>query len=109
MAIPIKRDQWVTARIKVTKAGKILAKVPPSAIKNPQRVRNVAEGFMDANGVFHPIRKSWDYERKRAGEKAEKRTAWQTKSTERKPAKKRAKKAVAKRKPAKKTATKKRR
>lgn len=25
-------------------------------------VRNVAQGFMDAGGNFHPIRRSWDYE-----------------------------------------------
>jgi len=29
----IKRDKWVTAKVKVTKAGKVLAKVPASAVK----------------------------------------------------------------------------
>ncbi len=29
----IKRDKWVTAKVKVTRAGKVLAKVPASAVK----------------------------------------------------------------------------
>ena len=29
----IKRDKWVAAKVKVTKAGKVLAKVPASAVK----------------------------------------------------------------------------
>jgi len=32
-----------------------------------KRIPNVAEGFF-ANGVFHPIRASWDYDRRRAKE-----------------------------------------
>ncbi len=30
--------------------------------------RNVAAGFVDGSGVFHPIRASYDYSEKRAGE-----------------------------------------
>ena len=33
-----------------------------------KRVRNISEGYMDANGVFHPIRSASDYRAKRAGE-----------------------------------------
>ena len=29
----IKRDKWVTAKVKVTRAGKVLARVPASAVK----------------------------------------------------------------------------
>lgn len=43
----IKRDKWVTAKVKVTRAGKVLAKVPASAvhtsgmkkIANPEKKR----------------------------------------------------------------------
>jgi len=31
-------------------------------------LRNIAAGFYDADGVFHPIRASFDYSSKRAGE-----------------------------------------
>jgi hypothetical protein len=30
---------------------------------------NVAQGFVDSKGVFHPIRASFDYNKRRAGEK----------------------------------------
>lgn len=33
------------------------------------RVKNISEGFVDANGVFHPIRAAGDYKAGRAGEK----------------------------------------
>jgi len=32
------------------------------------RMRNVAAGFYDEDGVFHPIRASYDYSARRAGE-----------------------------------------
>lgn len=32
------------------------------------RVKNISEGYTDANGVFHPIRSASDYRAKRAGE-----------------------------------------
>jgi hypothetical protein len=38
-------------------------------IRNGSAVRNVAAGFVDDDGVFHPIRASYDYSAKRAGEK----------------------------------------
>ena len=37
------------------------------------RKRNVAAGFVDEEGVFHPIRASYDYSAKRAGEAKKKR------------------------------------
>lgn len=37
--------------------------------KNPSRVRNVAMGFVDGSGIFHPIRASGDYSPRAAGEK----------------------------------------
>lgn len=33
------------------------------------RVKNISEGFVDGNGVFHPIRSAADYKPKRTGEK----------------------------------------
>ena len=42
--------------------------------------KNVAAGFMDEDGVFHPLRASYDYSRKRAGEKT-KRKAVKKKAT----------------------------
>lgn len=33
------------------------------------RVKNISEGFVDASGVFHPIRAAGDYKAGRAGEK----------------------------------------
>lgn len=32
------------------------------------RVKNISEGYVDANGAFHPIRAASDYKAKRAGE-----------------------------------------
>ncbi|KKK69733.1 hypothetical protein LCGC14_2931060, partial [marine sediment metagenome] len=34
----------------------------------PIRIKNVAAGFVDGRGVFHPVRKSVDYDAFRAGE-----------------------------------------
>ena len=34
----------------------------------PIRMKNVAAGFMDEDGIFHPIRASFDYSPSRAGE-----------------------------------------
>ena len=46
------------------------------ALSNPRR-KNVEKGFVDKSGVFHPIRGSYDYNAKRAGEK--KRWEWEKK------------------------------
>lgn len=37
-------------------------------LSNRGRRRNVAAGFYDEDGYFHPIRASYDYSRSRAGE-----------------------------------------
>jgi len=55
------------------------------------RKRNVAAGFVDEEGVFHPIRASYDYSAKRAGE-AKKRTAKPRKTKATKNTRKRASK-----------------
>jgi hypothetical protein len=34
----------------------------------PRRMRNVAAGFVDEDGIFHPLRASFDYSASRAGE-----------------------------------------
>lgn len=47
---------------------------------------NIAAGFVDEDGIFHPIRSSFDYSRERAGEKVKVRGAVK----KRKPAKKKA-------------------
>lgn len=43
------------------------------ALKANRRKRNVAAGYVDQGGVFHPIRASFDYSAKKAGE-AKKKT-----------------------------------
>lgn len=40
--------------------------------RNSKRVRNIAAGFYDGSGVFHPIRSSKDYDGKIAGETGKK-------------------------------------
>lgn len=40
---------------------------------NPRRKRNVAAGFYDEDGYFHPIRASYDYDRKRGGDRPKRR------------------------------------
>lgn len=36
-------------------------------------LNNIAAGFYDEEGIFHPIRASFDYSARRAGEKARRR------------------------------------
>lgn len=43
MQSKIVRDKWVTAKIKVTKAGKILAKVSPGAVSGKPKKRAPAK------------------------------------------------------------------
>jgi hypothetical protein len=40
----------------------------------PLRVKNIAAGYYDGNGVFHPIRASEDYDPDRVGESAKYKT-----------------------------------
>ena len=68
-------------------------------IINPGKIRNIAQGFFDQSGTFHPIRASTDYDSGRVGETrkkkkptAKKKKATKKKVTKKKVAKKRAKK-----------------
>ena len=45
--------------------------IPKRKKKNPRK--NVAAGFRDEEGVFHPIRASYDYEKSRVGEAPKKK------------------------------------
>ena len=38
-------------------------------VRNPIKVKNVAAGFYDSMGIFHPIRASFDYSASRVSEK----------------------------------------
>jgi hypothetical protein len=51
----------------------------------PIRVKNVAAGFVDEDGIFHPIRASYDYKPGRAGEKAKKARKTKAKGKKRNP------------------------
>lgn len=51
--------------------------------RNSRRRRNVAAGFVDEEGYFHPIRASYDYSRKRAGEKAKRKSSQKKKKNPR--------------------------
>jgi hypothetical protein len=74
------RNKWVNARVRITKGGKIQAAVSEDILgrlfkpkrKNSRR-RNVAAGFVDEEGLFHPIRASFDYSGKRAGDAPKRR------------------------------------
>lgn len=50
-------------------------------------LRNIAAGFYDASGVFHPIRASDDYDRRRVGERLA-RPARRSARAKRRPARK---------------------
>lgn len=56
--------------------------------RNPFK-HNVAEGFYDKGGTFHPIRSSPDYSRKRAGEGAVGKARTKRKTRRKKHSKKR--------------------
>jgi len=53
-----------------THGGRIVGTTGRYQVKrNPRRARrNVEGGYIDKQGVFHPIRASWDYSYTRAGE-----------------------------------------
>lgn len=48
-----------------------------------RRVRNIAAGFMDEEGIFHPIRASHDYKPSRAGERPKRKTKAKAKAKRR--------------------------
>ena len=74
-------------KAKINRDGSVTLAIPDSVMRraNPRRSRNVAQGFFDQSGIFHPIRASADYDESRGGDSVSKK---------RKPAKK--KKAVKK-------------
>ena len=69
-------------------------------IINPGKIRNIAQGFFDQSGTFHPIRASEDYDSSRVGEskKKKKPTKKKTKAIKKSSKKKVTKKKVTKKK-----------
>jgi hypothetical protein len=61
-------SNYIPAKIRRDpKTGEIKALVDPSKLKFPKR-KNVAAGFYDEFGQFHPLRQSFDYVPSRVGE-----------------------------------------
>ena len=80
--------EWIPAHaVRFNEDGTTSVMTEEHAANRGRRRRNVAAGFYDEEGIFHPIRASYDYSRKRAGEKA---------APKRKPAKRKRAKAKAK-------------
>ena len=50
-------------------------------IINPGKIRNIAQGFFDQSGTFHPIRASGDYDSSRVGESKKKKKLIQISNT----------------------------
>ena len=88
-------SKYIPAKIRRDpKTGKIKVQISPRNLKrNP---RNVAAGFYDEEGIFHPIRASHDYKPRRAGEKAKRKPAAKRK----RPAAKRKRPAAKRKRPA---------
>jgi hypothetical protein len=57
----------------------------------PAKRRNIAAGFHDEEGIFHPIRASYDYDSSRGDDRPRKGKARKKKAAAAKPARKRAK------------------
>lgn len=49
--------------------GTTKAAAKSAALQAGKRLRNIAAGFYDEDGTFHPIRASYDYSPRRVGEK----------------------------------------
>jgi len=75
----IKKGKWIRAhRFRVTKQnGRTVIEVQRTVKRktrtNQSRRRNIAAGYYDEDGYFHPIRASYDYDKSRAGESSRKR------------------------------------
>lgn len=66
--------KWIRAKaVKFNRSGTVQVKALSNPTKRRKR-RNVAAGFYDEDGYFHPIRASYDYSRSRAGEGTRKAT-----------------------------------
>ena len=59
-----------TVRRKGTRSGFLMIPVRKNPSGRFTIRRNIAQGFVDSSGVFHPIRASVDYNARRAGESA---------------------------------------
>ena len=84
MAIPKGKFIPVQA-VRVNRNGTVDVKVSGATankLANPKRrkKRNVAAGFFDEDGYFHPIRASYDYSPGRVGEKGAKKRATKKKA-----------------------------
>ena len=68
-------SRWTPAKVMRTKRGevKVMLSQPRSVGTTRRRARNIAAGFYDEEGVFHPIRASRDYSPGRVGEKKKKK------------------------------------
>jgi hypothetical protein len=63
-------DEWIPAHaVKFNENGSVSVMTEEHR-QNRGRRRNVTAGFYDEEGMFHPIRASYDYSRSRAGERA---------------------------------------
>ena len=83
----IPKGKWVKAtKVKYNRNGTVSVMVPGSSLKRNPKRKNVAAGFVDEDGVFHPIRASYDYKPTRAGDKPKRKAA----TKKRKPAKRKA-------------------
>lgn len=80
---PIPVGKWVKAtKVKLNKNGTVSAVVPQSSLKkNPVKRRNIAAGFYDEDGYFHPIRASHDYSGSRVGDKGKAKPKAKKKAT----------------------------
>ena len=63
-------EEWIPAHaVKFNEDGSTSLMTEPQHNRGRRRRRNVAAGFYDEEGIFHPIRASFDYSRSRAGER----------------------------------------
>jgi len=60
---------WTGAKVRRLPSGDVQVSLPPKLAAGGRR-RNIAAGFYDEEGIFHPIRASFDYQASRAGEKS---------------------------------------
>jgi hypothetical protein len=68
------KGKWVkVTKAKINPNGSVSLMVPKSSLKKNPKRRNIAAGFYDEDGYFHPIRASYDYSPSRAGDKPAKR------------------------------------
>lgn len=86
------RVKILSARAGTLRAGRFI----------PAKRKNIAAGFHDDEGIFHPIRASYDYDPRRGGDPVRKGKRKAKRKAAAKPARKRARPAAKKRKATKK-------